>query len=220
MGPRPPRVGSCAHGGPDARTPSRYRARMTRPIELHGLRECPFAWRTRIAARLKGVPFEWLPYDALADDARDAKERSATHNPDKKSPLLWQDGWSLIESSVICAYLDEANAGPALQPSDVRARAEARVAVAEVGGLMTNPHADLDDATRKRVAGAMAKLDQRLADGRAWFDGTSPGLVDAHVWPALAALEKRGVVIADQHARLRAYWAKARAHEAFVATKP
>lgn len=36
------------------------------PIELHGRSKCPFAWRTRIAAFEKGVPFEWIPFDVPA----------------------------------------------------------------------------------------------------------------------------------------------------------
>jgi len=35
-------------------------------LEIHGKRKCPFAWRVGLAAREKGAPFEWVPYDVTS----------------------------------------------------------------------------------------------------------------------------------------------------------
>src|SRR5205807_7686116 len=79
------------------------RPQTGRVIEIHGKRECPFAWRVRICAREKGLPFEWIPFDGPDPDPR-----AVRHKPEKKSPKRWEDGFELLESSVILRYLDEA----------------------------------------------------------------------------------------------------------------
>src|SRR5512143_2894380 len=90
--------------------------------EIHGLSECPFAWRVRVTAREKDLPFDWIPYDAPHPDPR-ARE----HNPEKKSPKLVEEGFELIESLVICEYLDEAHPGRPLQALSARDRAQMRL---------------------------------------------------------------------------------------------
>ena len=71
--------------------------------EIHGKQDCPFAWRVRIVAREKGLPFEWIPFDVPRPDPRAEK-----NNPERKSPKLVEDGFQLTESLVIAEYLDEA----------------------------------------------------------------------------------------------------------------
>jgi len=34
--------------------------------EIHGKRECSFAWRIRLTAREKRLPFEWIPFDVAS----------------------------------------------------------------------------------------------------------------------------------------------------------
>ena len=185
-------------------------------IEIHGKIGCPFAWRTRISARLKGVAFDWLPHDADAPDAR-----SAAHNPDKKSPLLYDDGFTLVESTVITQYIDESREGRALQPGDVKDRAKQRVALIEVAALMVSPpHVPSPPDLDKKMNDAQAALEKRLADGRRFVDGDEPALVDVHVWPALALQASRNIAIPAEHAKVRAYWDRAKAHEAYGFTKP
>jgi len=65
-------------------------------LEIHGKQECPFAWRVRLTAREKGIAFEWIPHDARSPDPR-----ASQHNPQQRSPLLWDEGFPLVESLVI-----------------------------------------------------------------------------------------------------------------------
>jgi glutathione S-transferase len=185
-------------------------------LEIHGKVGCPFAWRVRIAARLKGAAYEWLALDADAPDAR-----SATHNPDKKSPLLWDDGFALIESTVIAQFIDESREGRALQPQDAKKRAQQRVALVEVNGLMVPPRqVPAPPDIEKKIADGHAALEKKLADGRAFFDGEEPGMIDVHAWPALALHASRNIAIAEGHAKLRAYWERSKAHDVYAFTKP
>src|ERR1700694_4633085 len=91
-------------------------------LEIHGKRGCPFAWRVRLAAREKGASFEWVPFDVPSPDAR-----ALHHNPERRSPFLWDAGFTLVESIVIAEYIEESCDGTALLPAGPKERAQARL---------------------------------------------------------------------------------------------
>jgi glutathione S-transferase len=191
---------------------------MSTPIELHGKSRCPFFWRTRITAREKGIPFE-----ALSCDVPHPDPRVAAHNPDGRSPLFWHDGFSLIESAIILQYLDEAFAGPPLQPADPQLRARMRLGVVELAGLMFDGRKPLDDQTRAKTDAALRLLDRKLADGRPYLVGDQPTLGDIEVWPWLMLLATKGGISDDTAAALphaAAYWQRVQARESFRETTP
>lgn len=84
---------------------------------LHGVSLSPFVRKVRAALALKGIEYE------LANVMPGAME------PDflAKSPLskvpVWEepDGWTLPDSSAICAYLDRIHPEPGLYPDEPRA---------------------------------------------------------------------------------------------------
>src|SRR5438105_4044304 len=112
---------------------------------IRGKHECPFAWRVRIAAREKDLPFEWLPFD---DDGTTWK-----------SPTLVEDGFQLTESLVIIQYLDEAYPSRPLQALGARERAQMRLRMHELAALET------DD----RFAAGYEALDRMLAGEALWL---------------------------------------------------
>ena len=187
-------------------------------IEIHGLRACPFAWRVRLAAREKGLRYDWIAYDAPEPDPR-----AAQHNAERKSPKIWEDGYSLIESLVISQYLDEAHPGRRLQPEDARARAALRlrlelIAAAIVGHV--TPELPADARLVGRVQKGHRGLDQALSQGDPWMGGLEPDLSDLMIWPFLVQLEEAGVRIPDRFGRARAYLERVRTHPSFTATDP
>jgi len=189
---------------------------MAAPIELHGFAQCPFAWRTRLVATEKGVPFVYVAFDATPPDPR------AVRNPDRRSPLLVDGDYRLTESGVIAQYLDEAYEGPLLQPEDPRDRAAMRLAIAEIKlevdfrpGVVATPEA------RERVVAGLRALDARLVDGRDWIGGAEPSLADLIQWPFLAGITWRlGIEIPAELPRVRAYWDRVQARPSFAATTP
>ena len=186
-------------------------------LEIHGKRDCPFAWRVRLVAREKGMPFEWIPFDAEPPDAQ-----AAQHNPEKKSPLLWDAGFALTESQVIAQYLDESGGGRALLPADAQERARLRVLLATlIPKLEVAPsHAKQREAAVKKVRQGQLALDQALSDGRAWLGGTAPLLPDLMLWPFLALQERDGAGISPELARASAYWQRAKDSPSLTATRP
>lgn len=187
-------------------------------LELHGFEGCPFAWRTRIAAQEKRIPFDWIPVDAAQPDAR------VEHNPEKRSPMLVAGDVRLTESFVIAQYLDEAYSGPSLQPKDARARAEMRIAVTQIGPKLEHdarPTATLDDQARTKVMGGLDLLEKGLADGRHFLGGVAPSLADVQIWPFLGLLKARHrIEPGSERPRAKAYWERVQSRPSYSETRP
>jgi glutathione S-transferase len=158
---------------------------------IRGKRECPFAWRVRIAAREKDLPFEWMPFDE--GDTR------------WKSPTLVEDGFELIESLVIIQYLDEAYPGRPLQALGARERAQMRLRMSELAGL------------ENEFTSGCEMLERMLADGRTWLGGDGPDLSDVAIWPFLAQSERD---IPAQLKRVKTYWSRVRDRDSITSTRP
>ena len=186
-------------------------------LEIHGKKDCPFAWRVRLTAREKGASFEWVPFDVQSPDAR-----AAEHNPKKKSPLLWDAGFALSESLVIAQYLDESCPGRPLQPPDPKERARMRVLLSTlIPTLEVAPsHAKERERAVKKVRDGQAALDKALSDGRTWLGGDQPLLPDLMLWPFLALQERDGSGIPPDLPRAAAYWARAKDTPSLTATRP
>ena len=186
-------------------------------LEIHGKRECPFAWRVRLVAREKGAPFEWVPYDVTSPDAR-----ARQHNPERRSPLLWDAGFTLSESIVIAGYIDETYPGRTLLPSAPRPRAQARLLLATLVPkleALPAPADDEDEAVAKARAGHAA-LDAALSDAQPWLGGELPLLPDLMIWPFLAVQEEGGAPVSAELSSAAAYWRRAREHPSLAASRP
>lgn len=186
-------------------------------LEIHGKHDCPFAWRVRLVAREKGAPYEWVPFDVPSPDAR-----AARHNPERKSPLLWDAGFSLSESLVISEYVDESVDGRALMPRDLRERARMRLLLATlIPRLEIAPsHSKHPDLAVKKVREGQAELDRALADGRRWLGGDGPLLPDLMLWPFLTMQERDGAGVPAEHSRAAAYWQRIKDSPSLTATRP
>jgi glutathione S-transferase len=185
-------------------------------VEIHGKKDCPFAWRVRLTARQKGIDFDWLPYDVPDPDPR-----TAEHNPERKSPLIWEDSFALAESVVVAQYLDESRDVPRLMPANTKERARARLLLATlVPKLEVAPsHAEgRREAAIEKVRKGHAALDQVLSDGRVYLGGDSVSLPDLMLWPFLALQDRDGV--SPQPARAAEYWRRVKDSPALVATRP
>lgn len=184
-------------------------------LEIHGRVQCPFAWRARLAAAEKGVPFRFVAWDATPPDP------GAERNPDHKSPLLVDGEYRLIESAVIMAYIDEAYPGRPLQPSDPKERARMRLAQAEIR-IQADTHsgAPLSDDVRRKLDHGFEALHARLADGRSFLGGAEPDLADLQFWPWLPGIAQLGYTVPDGLQRARAYVERALARRSMRETAP
>lgn len=89
----------------------------------HGSSVC--AAKVRIALAEKSLPWEGVYIDILRGDQFDPAYTKL--NPKAVVPTLVHDGKVIIESTVICEYLDEAFPEPPLKPADPAHRAAMRL---------------------------------------------------------------------------------------------
>jgi glutathione S-transferase len=85
---------------------------------LHGVSLSPFVRKVRAALAFKSIDYD-LVY--VMPGARDPD--FLAKSPLAKIPVWEEDGWTLPDSSAICAYLERVKPEPALFPSDPRAYA-------------------------------------------------------------------------------------------------
>ena len=99
--------------------------RKTAMITLyhHGSSVC--AAKVRIVLAEKSLPWEGMYVDILRGDQFDPAYMKL--NPKAVVPTLIHDGKVIIESSVICEYLDEAFPDPPLKPANPEHRAAMRL---------------------------------------------------------------------------------------------
>jgi glutathione S-transferase len=93
-------------------------------VKLVDAARCPYCARVRIALAEKGLEFETVEVD-LSDRPQWLRELNP---PNGRVPVL-DDGFTLPESDVIMAYLEERYPEPPLLPGDPADRALARLLV-------------------------------------------------------------------------------------------
>lgn len=146
---------------------------------------CPYVQRAAIALLEKGVPFERVTIDLSAKP-----DWFRAISPLGKVPLLRilrPDGSEavLFESNVICEYIEETEAGPALHPADPMARAQHRAwmefgsaILSDLYGLETTRDPAVFESKRAAIAAKFARVEAALGEGP-FFAGERFSLVDA-----------------------------------------
>jgi len=94
---------------------------MTQPLTIIGSYVSPYVRKVLACMNLIGLPFEVDPITPFYGN-----EEFRRLSPLCRIPVLIDGDFSCSDSSVICAYLDEAYPGHALFPADPKDRARAR----------------------------------------------------------------------------------------------
>jgi len=92
-------------------------------LHHHGSSVC--AAKVRLVLAEKSVPWEGIYVDILRGDQFDPAYMKL--NPKAVVPTLVHDGKVIVESAVICEYLDEVFPTPALKPDAPERRAAMRL---------------------------------------------------------------------------------------------
>ena len=146
---------------------------------------CPYVQRAAIALAEKGVAFERVAIDLAAKP-----DWFRAISPLGKVPLLivrQTDGSEavLFESSVICEFIEETQAGARLHPADALERARHRgwmefgsAVLSDLWGFETAKDATTYEAKRQALIAKFATIEAALGDGP-YFSGPAFSLVDA-----------------------------------------
>ncbi len=160
-------------------------------------------------------------------------------HPFGRIPAFDHDGFVLYETAVITRYVDEAFAGPALQPADARGRARVGQIVAMIDAYGYRPlvwglfvgrnravaQGQVPDETAIAAARAQARtflaaLEALCGDGP-WMVGSDLSLADLHLAPVFAYFtltDDAGDLLAPCP-RLRAWWQAMAARPSLSATR-
>lgn len=200
--------------------------------QLHGVSLSPFVRKVRACLVLKSIDYELIP---VMPGAMDSEFRA-------KSPLakvpVWEeaDGFTLPDSSVICAYLERREPTPRLYPEEPQAFGRALfweeyadTRLAESGGppffermvkaKFYKQPAD-EEIVRRHVEEVLPPVQDQvetlfLASGIANLD--SIGIAEISVWCPLVNLAHVGIEIdAAQWPRLAAFMGAMNAHPALA----
>ncbi|MGL4285760.1 MAG: glutathione S-transferase family protein [Phreatobacter sp.] len=199
-------------------------------VTLHGYHYSVYLRIVRMVLAEKAVAYDRVEVNPFAEDMPEAY--LALH-PFRRVPTLVHDGFVLYETGAISRYVDEAFAGPALQPQLPRERARMaqvismidsygyiplvrQVFAQRVFGPRLGRPADealirtgLDGAARFLAALEDLATPEAAADGTGPLVGGALSLADLHLAPMIgyftAAPQGRSVLL--DYPRLSAWWA-------------
>lgn len=193
-------------------------------IRLYDNPFSPFTRKVRLVLATKGLPFESI--DALAIDRHQELLRV---NPRAEVPVLDDDGFVVVSSAGIVAYLEDRHPEPSVFPADPRARARAREwerfgdtvidSIVHDVSIWTwpthrrkdSPPAGLVEAGRRDLGEIAARIESDLGAG-AFLCGNEPSIADFALFPHLSSFKPLGVVLDDaRHPRLLAWNRRMRA---------
>ena len=167
------------------------------PLKMYQSDLSPYATRVRILAHAKGLKLENVPPPG---GSLKSPEFLAI-NPLGKVPTLDHDGEVLIESEIICEYLEDAFPTPTLRPVDPMARAKVRL-LSRMGDLYLSPplvtlFGQLNPKARDAAAVDKAFKDIEIAGGHIAYILEGPdyaaggrlSLADCTLIPLMAFVE-------------------------------
>lgn len=209
----------------------------TKPI-LYGADYSVYVRIARLVLAEKQVDYTLVPVDVFAEGGPPAWYRA--HNPFGRIPAFEHDGLALYETSAITRYVDEAFAGPALQPADPRRRAAMNQIVGIVDSyayrtLVWNIYVETVSKPAKGekpdealLASALpvavtclAELARLKRDGD-WLLGPDLSLADLYLAPVFGYFTKAEAAAAllENHPALTGWWERMRGRAGFQTTEP
>ncbi|XP_010712980.1 glutathione S-transferase omega-1-like [Meleagris gallopavo] len=160
-------------------------------IRLYSMRFCPFAQRTRLVLRAKGIKHE-----VININLKNKPDWIFEKNPSGLVPILETSKGQLIyESPITCEYLDDAFPGRKLMPSDPYERAFQRMLLerfSKITAVISKALKEGDDlaALKAELAEKFGKLDEILSQrNTVFYGGDSSSLIDYMIWPWFERLE-------------------------------
>ena len=209
---------------------------MTPMPVVYGAPYSVYVRAVRLALEEKGVAYRLDPVDVFAKDGPPAS--LLERQPFGRIPAFEHDGFRLYEAGAIERYVDEAFAGPALQPSTPRERARVnqltsildsyayRTLVWDiyVERVSAPKQGRVPDEARIQTALPKARLCQRaindLMDGGPYLAGRALTLADLHAAPIFAyfTLAPEAEALLAEQPAIKAWWASMVRRPAMQAT--
>jgi glutathione S-transferase len=201
-------------------------------VKLIGMLDSPYVRRAAITLTLKGLPFEHLSLSVFRNF-----DEFHSINPLVKAPtLIGDDGWQLVDSTLIIDWAETVGSGPSLMPADPgeRLRALRLTGLALVAaeksvqvvyeGKRPEHHRDADWLARVQgqLKAAYAALEREAAGRREWLVGevlTQADITIAVAW-RFTQLVHPELILPQDFPSLAAHSERAEKLPAFLALPP
>jgi glutathione S-transferase len=191
------------------------------PVNLYGLTRSVYTRIARLALEEKGIDYALHEVEIFGPDGVPAEHRA--RHPFGRIPAFEHDGFRLYETSAITHYVDDAFAGPPLQPREPASRARMNqiigvldsyayramvwgVFVARMRTPRSGPAPD-EGRLGEALAASAACLDalDELIDGRPHLLGPALTLADLQAYPVLwvLSLAPEGAALLARRATLQ-----------------
>lgn len=210
---------------------------MSKP-RLFGADYSVYVRIARLVLKEKDVDHELVPVDVFSEEGLPAWYRD--YHPFGRIPAFEHGDFRLFETAAISRYIDEAFAGPALQPGEARKRARMsqiicfldayayRTLVWDIYVERVSKPKEGGTTDEAKVAAALAKAAiclgtlSRLKSSSAWLCGERLTLADLHAASIFAYFVKaeEGQSLLNAHPELAAWWKNIAARPSFKATEP
>jgi glutathione S-transferase len=205
---------------------------MGKPV-VYGADYSVYVRIVRLALEEKGVEYELVPVDIFAADG--VPGWYLEHHPFGRIPAFEHDGFRLFETSAIARYVDEGFAGPALQPSDARARATMNQMIGLLDAYayrsmvwdvaverLENPAPDEALIARglQQAATTLRVLSSLKARG-SWLMGAELTLADLHAAPIIGYFLKvaEGQSLLAEFPDIQSWWNRIAERTSFARTQ-
>lgn len=192
----------------------------------------------RLVLLEKGVEHELVPLDIFAEGGPPDWYRDL--HPFNRIPAFEHDGFRLFETAAIARYVDEAFAGPAMQPTDPRRRAimnqmiglldayAYRSMVWDIYVETVSKPKDGKQPDPARVDAAIPLAEKslatlaRLKTGGRFLLGDELSLADLHAAPIFGYFARAPLAMPmlEPHAELLVWWERMQQRKSFAATEP
>lgn len=196
---------------------------MSPPV-LFGAAYSVYVRSARLALEEKGVHYRLEEVDIFAPGGPPAAYRE--RHPFGRIPALEHDGFRLYETGAIIRYVDEAFAGPPLQPTEPTARARMNQAISILDNYAyrtlvwdifverVRAPAQGRTADEAKIAAALPKAATCLAaleaimGDRPYLSGDAITLADLHAAPMFACfvLAEEGTALLGRMQRIAGWW--------------
>ncbi|XP_055976619.1 glutathione S-transferase omega-1 [Sorex fumeus] len=162
-------------------------------IRVYSMRFCPFAKRTLLVLKAKGIEHE-----VININLKNKPEWFFEKNPFGLVPVLeTSQGQLICESAITCEYLDEAYPGKKLFPDDPYEKARQKMVFELfskvpplIGSIVRSKTKEDRIGPKEELQKEFGKLEEVLTNKKTtFFGGSSISMIDYLMWPWFERLE-------------------------------
>ncbi|XP_070546718.1 glutathione S-transferase omega-1-like isoform X2 [Ptychodera flava] len=160
-------------------------------LRVYNMRFCPFAERTILTLKAKGIPHE-----VVNVNTREKPQWFFDKNPKGLVPVLEINDKIVFESAICCEYLDEVYPENPMTSKDPYQRARDKMSANYFDDKIMSVYwkaaaakgqdAELKEEFMKRVDELEEDLKKRTTQ---YFGGENPNWLDIHMWPFIGTIE-------------------------------